>query len=100
MTEEPIIWILHEAETGLLVVDACRKYHCSEQLFYRGKTKYVGMGIDKVKYLKKMESENAELKRVVAEQALDIGRLKKTNRRKGRAWQSVGAALLGEHLRG
>ena len=39
-TEEQIIRILHEAESGLAVADICRKHNCSEQSFYRWKAKY------------------------------------------------------------
>ena len=40
-TEEQIIRILQEAESGLAVADVCRKYNCSEQSFYRWKAKYL-----------------------------------------------------------
>ncbi len=81
-TEEQIIRILHEAEAGLSVADVCRKYNCSEQSFYRWKAKYGGMQVDEVKRLKEMERENAELKKIVAEQALDIRMLKDVSSRK------------------
>ncbi len=81
-TEEQIIRILHEAEAGLSVADVCRKHNCSEQSFYRWKAKYGGMQVDEVKRLKEMERENAELKKIVAEQALDIRMLKDISSRK------------------
>lgn len=81
-TEEQIIKILQEVESGLSITDVCRKYNCSEQSFYRWKSKYGGMDVSEAKRLKELERENAELKRMVAEQALDIRALKDINSRK------------------
>jgi putative transposase len=81
-TEEQIIQILQEAESGLSVSDVCRKHNCSEQSFYRWKAKYGGMEVSEVKRLKELERENAELKRMVADQALDIRMLKDVNSKK------------------
>ncbi|MCH9671551.1 MAG: transposase [Gammaproteobacteria bacterium] len=80
--DEQIIRILHEAEAGMSVADLCRKYHCSEQSFYRWKSKFGGMDVSEAKRLKELERENAELKKMVAEQALDIRMLKDVNSRK------------------
>ena len=77
--EEQIIRILQEAEAGLSVADICRKHNCSEQSFYRWKAKYGGMDVSEAKRLKELERENAELKKMVAEQALDIRMLKDVN---------------------
>ncbi len=81
-TEEQIIRILHEAGTGLAVADICRKHNCSEQSFYRWKSKFGGMEVSEVKRLRELERENGELKKVVAEQTLDIRMLKDVNSRK------------------
>ena len=81
-TEEQIIRILHEAESGISVADLCRKHNCSEQSFYRWKTKFGGMEVSDAKRLKELERENAELKKMVAEQSLDIRMLKDVNARK------------------
>ena len=81
-TEEHIITILQESEAGTSVADVCRKYNCSEQSFYRWKTKYGGMGISEAKRLRELERENAALKKMVAEQALDIRMLQDVNSRK------------------
>lgn len=81
-TEEQIIQILQEAESGLSVTDVCRKHNCSEQSFYRWKAKYGGMEVSEAKRLKELERENAELKRMVADQALDIRMLKDVNSKK------------------
>ncbi len=81
-TEEQIIRILQEAEAGLSVADVCRKHNCSEQSFYRWKSKFGGMDVPDAKRLKELERENAELKTIVAEQTLDIRMLKDVNSRK------------------
>ena len=80
--EEQIIRILQEAESGLAVADVCRKHNCSEQSFYRWKSKFGGMDVSEVKRLKELERENTELKKIVAEQTLDIRMLKDVNSRK------------------
>ena len=81
-TEEQIVRILTEAEAGMAVKDVCRKHNVSEQSFYRWKAKYGGMDVSEVKRLKELERENTELKKIVAEQALDIRALKDINAKK------------------
>lgn len=81
-TEEQIIRILQEAEGGLSVTEVCRKHNCSEQSFYRWKAKYGGMEVSEAKRLKELEKENTELKRMVADQALDIRMLRDVNSKK------------------
>lgn len=81
-TEEQIIRILQEAEGGLSVTEVCRKHNCSEQSYYRWKAKYGGMEVSEAKRLRELEKENTELKRMVAEQALDIRMLRDVNAKK------------------
>lgn len=81
-TEEQIIKILKEAEAGLSTADIVRKHGISEQTFYRWKSKYGGMEISEAKRLKELEEENRRLKRLVADQALDIQMLKDVNSKK------------------
>jgi hypothetical protein len=50
-TDEQIVKILQEAESGLSVADVCRKHNCSEQSFYRWKAKYGGMDVSEAKRL-------------------------------------------------
>ena len=71
-TEEQIIRILKEAETGAKTSDLCRKYAISDATFYNWKAKYGGMDISDARRLKGLEDENRKLKRIVADQALDI----------------------------
>ena len=75
-TEEQIITILKEAEAGAKVGDLIRRHGITEGTYYRWKTKYGGMDVSDAKRLKQMEEENRRLKRLVAEQALDIQMLK------------------------
>jgi len=81
-TEEQIVRILKEAEAGMAAIDVCRKHNISEQTFYRWKSKYGGMAVSEVKRLKALGKENEELKKIVAEQALDIRMLKDVNSKK------------------
>ena len=81
-TEEQIVRVLQEAEAGMPARDVCRKHNISEQTFYRWKSKYGGMDVSEVKRLKELERENEELKKIVAEQALDIRMLKDVNAKK------------------
>ena len=75
-TEEQIIKVLREQETGSKVPELCRKYGISEQTFYRWRSKYGGMSVSEAKRLKALEEENQRLKQIVGEQALDIRALK------------------------
>ncbi len=78
-SEEQIIQILKESESGVKTSDLCRKYGMSEQSFYKWKAKYGGMELSDVKKMKLLEEENRKLKKLVAEQALDIMVLKDLN---------------------
>ncbi|MGH7849143.1 MAG: IS3 family transposase [Thermodesulfobacteriota bacterium] len=75
-TEEQIIKVLREQESGSKVTELCRKYGISEQTFYRWKSKYGGMSVSEARRLKALEEENQRLKQIVGEQALDIRALK------------------------
>ena len=80
--EEQIIRLLQEAESGLAVADVCRKHNCSEQSFYRWKAKFGGLEVCEAKRLRELERENTQLKKIVADQALDIRMLKDVNAKK------------------
>jgi len=75
-TEEQIIGILHQAEAGVKVKDLCRQHNIAEQTYYRWKSKYGGMSVSEMRRLKELESENARLKKLVAEKELHIYALK------------------------
>ncbi len=61
---------------GVRVPEVCRQLGISEQTYYRWRQKYGGMAPDMAKQLKALEKENGRLKRLVADQALDIQILK------------------------
>lgn len=75
-TEEQIIKVLREQESGSKISELCRKYGISEQTFYRWRSKYGGMSVSEARRLKVLEEENHRLKQIVWEQALDIRALK------------------------
>lgn len=81
-SEEQIIKVLKEASTGVSVAEIARRHGISEQSFYRWKAKYGGMEISEARRLRQLEEENSRLKRLVAEQALDIVMLKDVNSKK------------------
>jgi putative transposase len=74
--EEQIIRILKEVESGISVTEVCRKYGVSEQTVYRWRNKYGGLETSELQRLRELEAENSRLKRIVAQQALDIDMLK------------------------
>jgi putative transposase len=75
-SEEQIIAILKEVEAGIAVAEVGRKYNVSDATVYNWKSKYTGMMVSDLKKLKQLETENSKLKRLVAEQMLDLQALK------------------------
>ena len=75
-TEEQIIGVLKEHELGAKTSDLCRKHAISEATFYNWKSKYGGMDVSEAKRLKALETENAKLKRLLADAMLDNAALK------------------------
>jgi putative transposase len=70
-TEEQIITILKEHDSGVKMADIVRKHNVSEQSAYRWKAKFVGMDVSDAKKLKQLEVENARLKKLLAETMLE-----------------------------
>ena len=82
-SEGQIIGILREGETdGVVIRDVCRKHNITEQTFFRWRLKFGGMTVSDARRLKDLESENAKLKKIVAEQMLAIEGLKETATKK------------------
>ena len=83
-TTEQIVAKLREAEKlqaqGMSILALCKRLQISDQTFYRWRLKYGALKEDEAQRLKALEQENARLKRIVAEQALDISMLKEVNR--------------------
>jgi len=75
-TEEQIIGILREQEAGAKVADLARKYAVSEATLYNWKAKFGGMYVSEAKRLKALEDENARLKKLLADQMLDVAALR------------------------
>jgi putative transposase len=70
-SEEEILRVLREAESGDTVVEICRKPGISQQSFYLWKKKYAGLGLQELRELRQLRDENAKLKRLVADLSLD-----------------------------
>lgn len=81
-TEEQIIRILKETESGKSVKEVCREHGVSEQTVYRWRNKYGGLEVPELRRLKELDEENSRLKRIVADQAVDIQLLKEINAKK------------------
>lgn len=75
-SEEQIIGILTEHDAGAKCADLCRKHGMSEGTFHAWKAKYSGMTLSEAKRLKALEDENSKLKRLLAEQMLDMAAMK------------------------
>ena len=81
-SETQVFRILKEVESGKPVVSAAREYGVSPATIHRWKSKYSGMTLSELKRLKALEEENARLKRIVAQQVIDIEILKEINSKK------------------
>ena len=79
-TPEQIIGKLREAEVligqGKTTLHACKQIGVSEQTYYKWRKEYGGLRVDQAKRFKELERENTRLKKLVAEQALDMAILK------------------------
>lgn len=75
-SEEQIVAVLKEAESGMKTMDICRKHGISDATFYKWKAKYAGMEISDLRKMKALEEENSRLKQIVADLSLDNRALK------------------------
>lgn len=75
-TEEQIIGILKQHESGVSTTDVCREHGISSGTFYKWKAKFGGLEVSDARRLKALEGENAKLKKLLAEQLLDNAILK------------------------
>lgn len=80
--EAEIVKILKEADASPRAEEVMRKYGVSMASYYKWRQKYGGMELSEMKRLKELEAENSRLKRIVADQALDIVMLKDINSKK------------------
>ncbi len=81
-TDEQIIQMIKEQEAVERTADVCRRYGISQGTFYKYKSKYGGMEPSDAKRLRQLEDENSRLKKLVAEQMLDITMLRDVNSKK------------------
>ena len=81
-SEEQIIGILKEQESGMKTADVCRRHGISEGTFYKWKSKYGGLQVSEAKRLKALETENNQLKKLLAETMLDNAILRDVNSKK------------------
>jgi putative transposase len=83
-SEDQIVKILQEAETGQTShVELCKRHGIGIQTFYIWRRKYSGLQTDDLRRLRELESENAALKGIVADQALEIDATRKLLRKNG-----------------
>jgi transposase-like protein len=79
-SDDQIIHKLREAEVALAqgrtVKDVCRQLEVTEQTYYRWRKEFGGLKVDQAKRLRDLERENSRLKKMVAEQAIDISILR------------------------
>jgi transposase-like protein len=93
-TPEQIVRKLREADRLLgersAMVAVCKHFEVTEQTYYRWRNQYGGMKADDAKRLKELERENSRLKKIVANQALDIDMLKEVNWETSKPGQTPG----------
>ena len=70
-TEEQIIGILKQAQSGMKIIDLCRMHGISDATFYNWRSKYGGMEVSDAKRLKDLELENRRLKQMLADTMLE-----------------------------
>jgi len=75
-TEEQIIRVIKEQESGASVDDICRRHGVANSTFYKWKSKFGGMEVSEAKRLKELEAENRKLKHLLADAMLDNSALK------------------------
>jgi putative transposase len=81
-TEEQIIGVLREQESGMRTAEVCRKHGISGATFYNWKARFGGMDVSEARRLKALEEENRKLKKLLAEAMLDNAMLKDLNAKK------------------
>ena len=78
-TEEQIIGVLKEAQSGVSTQELCRKHGVSDATIYKWKSKFSGMEVSDVRKMRQLEDENRRLKHLVADLTLDNQALKAIN---------------------
>jgi len=81
-TESQIVAVLQEGEMGLPIAELCRKHGISNATYYVWKSKYSGVQVSELQRLRELEAENAKLKRMYADLALENSAIKEVLNRK------------------
>ena len=80
--EEQIVGVLREGQGGSSVKEVCARHNISEQTYYLWKRKYAGMEVNDIRTMRAQQEEIGRLKRVVADQAVQIQILQEVNSKK------------------
>ena len=75
-SEQQIITVLKEAESGVKVVDLCRRHGMGQSTFFKWKSKYGGLEVSELRRIKRLEEENHRLKKMFADLSLEHHALK------------------------
>jgi putative transposase len=75
-TQEQIIAVLKQHQAGMPTAELCRRHGISEATFYNWRSRYGGMEVSEARRLKSLEDENRKLKKLLAEQMLDVATLR------------------------
>lgn len=75
-TQEQIIAVLKQHQAGVPTAELCRKHGISDATFYNWRSRYGGMEVSDARRLKSLEDENRKLKKLLAEQMLDVASLR------------------------
>jgi len=81
-SEQQIITILKEAESGVKVADICRQHGVGQSTFFKWKSKYGGLEVSELKRIKDLEEENRKLKRMYADLSLEHHALREVTSKK------------------
>ena len=81
-TESQIVGILKEGEAGVPIAEILRQHNISKATFFKWRSKYGGASVSDVKRLRELETENAKLKRMYADLALENAAIKDMLNRK------------------
>ncbi len=81
-TESQIVVVLKEGEAGVPVAELTRKHGISRATYFNWRSKYAGVSVSELKRMKELEAENAKLKRLYAELALENAAIKDVLSRK------------------
>jgi len=81
-TESQIVAVLKEGEAGVPVAELTRKHGISRATYFNWRSKYAGVSVNELKRMKELEAENAKLKRLYAELALENAAIKDVLSRK------------------